>query len=106
MEKFSIDLLLADDSTKKALGRVNDVMVELHMTYVSVDFIVMDMGSNTSSPIILGRPFLRTIGAIIDSKERNVKFQFPHKKCMEHFPRKKEVASFKLPHNFRTTRNK
>jgi hypothetical protein len=45
---------------KKALGRVNDVMVEFHMTYVHVDFIVMDMGSNTSSPIILGRPFLRT----------------------------------------------
>ena len=68
MEKFSIDLLLVDDSTKKALGRVNNVMVELHMTYVPVDFIVMDMGSNTSSPIILGRPFLRRTEAIIDSK--------------------------------------
>jgi hypothetical protein len=49
----------------------------------------MDMRSNTSSPIILGRPFLRTIVAVIDSKEGNVKFQFPHKKCMEHFLRKK-----------------
>ena len=89
---------------KKALGRVNDVMVELHMTYVPVDFIVMDMGSNTSSPIILGRPFLRTTRAIIDSKEGNVKFQFPHNKCMEHFPRKKEVAPrFKLPHDLHTT---
>ena len=104
MEKFSIDILLADDSTKKALGRVNNVMVELHMRYVPVDFIVMDMGSNTSSPIILGRPFLRTTWAIIDSKEGNVKFQFPHKKCMENFPRKKEVAPrFKLPHDLHTT---
>jgi MinD-like ATPase involved in chromosome partitioning or flagellar assembly len=68
MEKYSIDLLLADDSTKKSLERVNDVMVELHISYMHVDFIVMDMGSNTSSPIILGRPFLRTIGGIIDSK--------------------------------------
>jgi hypothetical protein len=48
MEKCSIGLLLSDDSTKKALGRVNDGMVELHITYVHVDFIVMDMGSNTS----------------------------------------------------------
>jgi methanogenic corrinoid protein MtbC1 len=32
---------------------------------------------------------LRTTGAVIDSKEENVKFQFPHKKFMEHFPRKK-----------------
>ena len=60
MEKCNIDLLLADDSTKHALGRVNDIMVELHMTFVSVDFIIMDMGSKTFSPIILGRPFLRT----------------------------------------------
>jgi hypothetical protein len=64
-------------------------MIELHMTFVPIDFIVMDMRSNTSSPIILGRPFLRTTRAVIDSKEENVKLQFPHKKCMEHFPRKK-----------------
>ena len=92
MEKCDIDLLLVDDSTKHALGRVDNVMIELHMTFVPVDFIVMDMGSKTSSPIILGRPFLRTTGAVIDSKEGNVKFQFPRKKCMEHFPRKKIVG--------------
>ena len=98
MEKCNIDLLLADDSTKHALGRVDNVMVELHMTFVPVDFIIMDMGNKSSNPIILGRPFLRTTGAIIDSKEGNVKFQFPHKKCMEHFPRKKEVA-LRCPHD-------
>ena len=59
------------------------------MTFVTVDFVIMDMGSNTSSPRILGRPFLRTLGVVIDCKEGNVKFQFPHKKPMEHFPRKK-----------------
>ena len=85
LEKCSIELALADD-----LGKVSDVVVELHMTFVPVDFLIMDMGNKTSSPIILGRPFLRTTGAIIDSKEGNVKFQFPHKKCMEHFPRKRE----------------
>ena len=66
-----------------------DVMVELHMTFVPVDFLIMDMENKTSIPIILRRPFLSTTRAIIDSKEGNVKFQFPHKKCMEHFPRKK-----------------
>ena len=38
---------------------------------------------------MLGRPFLRTVGAIIDMKEGNIKYQFPLKKGMEHFPRKK-----------------
>ena len=35
-----------------------------------------------------------TIGAIIDMKEGNIRFQFPLKKGMEHFPRKK----VKLPY--------
>jgi hypothetical protein len=91
-------LLLADDSIKHALGKVSNVMVELHMTFVPVDFIIMDMGNKTSSPIILGRPFIRTTGAIIDLKEGNVKFQFPHKKCMEHLPRKMDTPKYKFPH--------
>ena len=37
---------------------------------------------NPSCPIILGRPFLRTIGAIIDMKEGNIRFQFPLRKGM------------------------
>lgn len=41
-----------------------------------------------------GRPFLRTIGAIIDMKEGNIRFQFPLRKGMEHFPRNK----VKLPY--------
>ena len=74
MEKCNIDLQLADCSTKHALGRVNDVMIELHMAFVPVDFIIMDMENKSPWPIILGRPFLRTTGAIIDSREGNVKF--------------------------------
>ena len=62
--------------------------------YVHVDFIVLDIDYNLSCPIILGRPFLRTIGAIIDMKEGNIRFQFPLKKGMEHFPIKK----VKLPY--------
>jgi hypothetical protein len=68
IEKCSIDLLLADDSIKHALGKFSNVMVELHMTFVPVNFIIMDMGNKTSSPIILGRPFFRTTRAIIDLK--------------------------------------
>jgi hypothetical protein len=75
-------------------------MVELHMTFVPVDFIIMDMGNKTSSPIFLGRPFLRTTGAIIDSKEGNVKFKFPHKKCMEHFLRKRDTPKYKFLMSF------
>ena len=62
--------------------------------YVPVDFLVMDIECDPSCPIILGRPFLRTIGAIIDMKEGTIRFQFPLKKGMEHYPRNK----IKLPY--------
>ena len=74
IEKCPIEITLADNSTKHAIGQVKDVMVELHMTFVPVDFVIMDMGDKSSSPIILGRPFLHTTCAIIDSKEGNVNF--------------------------------
>ena len=52
-----------------------------------IDFIVLDIDCNPSCPIILGRPFSRTIGAVINMKEGNIKFQFSLRKGMEHFPR-------------------
>jgi hypothetical protein len=61
---------------------------------VPVDFLVLDVECNASCLIILGRPFLRTVGAIIDMKEGTVKYQFPLKKGMEHFPRKRKKLLF------------
>jgi hypothetical protein len=61
---------------------------------VPIDFLVMDVECNPSCPIILGRPFLRTVGAIIDMREDTIKYQFPLKKGMEHFPRKRKKLLF------------
>ena len=90
----SLNLHLADSTIKKPMGRINDVLTVANRNYVPVDFIVLDIDCNPSCPIILGRPFLRTIGAIIDMKEGNIRFQFPLRKGMEHFPRNK----VKLPY--------
>ena len=54
----------------------------------------MDIECEPSCPIILGRPFLRTVGAIIDKKEGNIRFPFPLMKGWEHFPRKKIKIPF------------
>jgi hypothetical protein len=75
------------------LGRVDNVLIIANDNYVPFDFLVLDIECNASCPIILGRPFLRTVGAIIDMKEPNIRFLFPLKKGMEHFPRKR----MKLP---------
>src|SRR4051812_5577167 len=84
---------LADSSVKKPLGRIDDVLIFVHDNYVPVDFLIMDIECDPSCLIILGRPFLCIVGAVINMKEGNIKFQFPLKKGMEHFPRKK----IKLP---------
>ena len=90
----SLNLHLEDSTIKKPMGIINDVLVVANRNYVPVGFIVLDIDCNPSCPIILGRPFLRTIDAINDMKEGNIRFQFPLRKGMEHFPRKK----IKLPY--------
>jgi hypothetical protein len=62
---------------------------------VPVDFVVVDIECNASCPSILGRPFLRPVGATIDKKEGNIQYQFPLEKGMKHFPRKR----MKLPYD-------
>jgi hypothetical protein len=41
-----------------------------------------------------GKTFFRTFGAIIDMQEGTIKYQFPLKKGMEHFPRKRKKLIF------------
>ena len=90
----SFGVRLVDSSVKKPLGKIDDVLIIVNDNYVPVDFTIMDIECEPSCPIILGRPFLRTVGAVIVMKEGNIKFQFPLKKGMEHFPRKKIELPF------------
>jgi hypothetical protein len=73
---------LADVTKKKPLGRINDILIMVINNLVPIDFLVMDVECNASCPIILGRPFHRTVGAIIDMREGTIKYQFPLKKGM------------------------
>lgn len=84
-----LNLHLADSTIKKPMGSINDVLIIANRNYVPMDFIVLDIDCNLTCPIILGRPFLRTIGAIIDMKEGNIRFPLPVRKGMEHFLERK-----------------
>ncbi|KAK1662622.1 hypothetical protein QYE76_050781 [Lolium multiflorum] len=64
-----LDVNLADNAIKKPLGRIDNVRIMVNNNLVPVDFVVLDIECNASCPIILGRPFLRTVGATIDMKE-------------------------------------
>ena len=62
--------------------------------FVPVDFVVLDIECNAFCPIIWGRPFIRTVGAVIDMRDGIIRYQFPLKKGMEHFPRMRNKNPF------------
>ncbi|XP_074357782.1 uncharacterized protein LOC141697356 [Apium graveolens] len=59
---------MADRSIKCPLGILEDVPIRVGKFYIPVDFVVLDMEEDSQIPIILGRPFLCTAGAVIDVK--------------------------------------
>ena len=61
-------LQLADRSVKYPTGIIEDVPVRVGEIYIPADFVVMEMEEDNQVPILLGRPFLATAGAIIDVK--------------------------------------
>ncbi|KAJ9567940.1 hypothetical protein OSB04_003906 [Centaurea solstitialis] len=61
-----VTLQLADRSIRRPYGIIEDVLTKVEKFYFPVDFIVLDMEEDVDVPLILGRPFLATGGAIID----------------------------------------
>jgi hypothetical protein len=94
LEKCYYDVPIAEVAKNKPLGMINDVLIVVNNNLVPVDFLVMEVECHASCPIILGRPFLRTVGAIIDMRQYTKKYQFPQKKGMEHLPRKRKKLLF------------
>ncbi|XP_076881103.1 uncharacterized protein LOC143529131 [Bidens hawaiensis] len=61
-----MSLSLADHSVKYPGGIVENVLVKVHKFVFPVDFVILDMEADDQVPLILGRPFLRTVKALID----------------------------------------
>src|SRR3954466_16060270 len=65
-DSCSFGVSLVDSFVNKPLGNIDDVLVIVNDNYVPADFTIMDIECEPSCPIILGRPFLRIVGAFID----------------------------------------
>ncbi|XP_019149851.1 PREDICTED: uncharacterized protein LOC109146653 [Ipomoea nil] len=65
----SMTLQLADRSVKYPIGILEDVPVKIDKFYILGDFVVLEMEEDAKVPIILGRPFLATAGAMINVKQ-------------------------------------
>jgi hypothetical protein len=66
MEPTGICLDLGDNSIRYPLGIAEDVPVKVRHHFIPVDFVVLEMREREKPPLILGRPFLKTVGATID----------------------------------------
>ncbi|XP_039131793.1 uncharacterized protein LOC120268456 [Dioscorea cayenensis subsp. rotundata] len=88
-------LQLADRSVRRPRGVVEDVLVRVDKLIIPVHFVILDVDDDVDVPLILGRPFLNTSGALIDVKggkmtlrvgDEQVVFTFPEamKNTLDH----------------------
>ncbi|XP_061350298.1 uncharacterized protein LOC133295475 [Gastrolobium bilobum] len=57
---------LADHSSKQAYGIIEEILVKVDKFIIPVDFVILDIEEDATVPMIFGRPFLATSGALID----------------------------------------
>jgi hypothetical protein len=120
LEPTDMCLELSDNSICYPLGITEDVPEKVGHHIIPVDFVVLEMGEREKPPLILGRPFLKTVGATIyvgkgvinfDINGERSSFKFrphlevcnmikvkyvpPHCRVVKEEPKKKEVKKIK-----------
>ncbi|XP_050875441.1 uncharacterized protein LOC127079076 [Lathyrus oleraceus] len=75
-----MSIQLADRSVKFPIGMLENIPVRIGQFYIPIDFIIMDIKEDSNIPIILGRPFLATVEAIIDVKKGELTFEVGEEK--------------------------
>jgi hypothetical protein len=93
LEPTGMCLELGDNSIWYPLGIVEDVPVKVGHHFIPVDFVVLKMGEREKASLILGRPFLKTVGATIDVGKGEIKFDINGKRCSFKFRPSLEVCN-------------
>ncbi|XP_075106812.1 uncharacterized protein LOC142179827 [Nicotiana tabacum] len=104
IKSIPVSLQLAEQTIILPERIIEDILVRVEKFVFPVDFIVVDMEVNMEAPLILGRPFLCTVKAILDIYEgqfmlkvRNEKVVFQMKRMMKYPSDEASVYScFKL----------
>jgi hypothetical protein len=76
LEDIDVVIQLANRETISPIGIVRDVEVLCGKTKYPTDFLVLGKVASKICPIIFGRPFLNTCGAIIDCKKEKILTKF------------------------------
>jgi hypothetical protein len=79
-------LQLADSTVVQPYGIAENVLIEFQDSLTLVDFMVLDMDPRQQTSIILGKPFLKSVRATIDTTRGtiNMKVDGVHEKFIYH----------------------
>ncbi|KAG7592857.1 Retrotransposon gag domain [Arabidopsis thaliana x Arabidopsis arenosa] len=72
MKHHSSSIMFGDASSKSPLGLIEDYPLKVGDCIVPTDFMVVEMKETHKLPLILGTPFLNTVGASIDFPNKRV----------------------------------
>jgi hypothetical protein len=93
LEPMGMCLELDDNSIRYPLGIAEDVPVKIGQHFIPVDFVVLEMGEREKPPLILGRPFLKTVGATIDVGKGEIKFDINNERSSFKFRPRLKVCN-------------
>ncbi|XP_074293488.1 uncharacterized protein LOC141620544 [Silene latifolia] len=80
LSKTNVVIQLADRSTIHPKGLVEDVVVEVDKFIFPADFYVLDIEPDSkATPLLLGRPFMRTYKTKLDMYDGNLTMEFEGK---------------------------
>ncbi|CAM9000390.1 unnamed protein product [Rhodiola kirilowii] len=96
----SISLRLADRSSRIPKGILEDVPIKVGNFYIPVDFFVLEMEEEKETPIILGRPFLATAGAVIDVRQGSLVLNISNEKIEFNLAKACRSPNFSMDCNF------
>ena len=72
LKSTNMCLSMADKSVTYPLGIIKNVPTKVGKFVIPADFVVLEMEAYLEIPILLGRPFFMTVGAIIDMKKERL----------------------------------
>ena len=85
----NLALLLADGSVAHPHGLIENLPDKIGNVEIPTDFVVLDVDEEGKDPLILGRPFLASVGTVIDVRngkinlnlEKGIKMKFDIRKA-------------------------
>lgn len=72
---ISMWLVMVDRNMRRPIGILYDVLVKVESFIFLANIVILDYEVDFEIPIILGRPFLETVHALVDMEKGQMKFR-------------------------------